>query len=175
MDKVDELGIADNTVFIFTSDNGGEMVPGHQGWGGPWSGSYFTGKEGSFRTPFIIRWPGKVPAGKVSNEIVHQFDLYATVAKIADGKVPTDRTIDSKDMTDFFLGKQEESGREGFVIYVGNDIHGVKWCNYKLTFKKFEGGLGTGRLNVYPLPRFYNLYDDPKEGYPVTTATAGAL
>ncbi|MCK5794783.1 MAG: arylsulfatase, partial [Anaerolineales bacterium] len=166
LDKVDELGIADNTIFIFTSDNGGEMVPGYNGWGGPWSGSYFTGKEGSLRTPFIMRWPGKVPAGKVSNEIVHQFDLYATLAKFTGGKVPTDRVIDSKDMTNFFLGKQEESGREGIVIYVGNDIHGVKWRNYKLMFKEFEGGLGTGKLNVYPLPRFYNLYNDPKEEYP---------
>ena len=119
--------------------------------------------------PFIVRWPGKVPAGKVSNEIVHQFDLFATLANIAGGKVPTDRIIDSKDMTDFFLGKQEESGRDGFVVYVGNDIHGVKWQNYKMMFKELEGGMGTGKLNVFPLPRFYNLYDDPKEEYPVTT------
>jgi len=79
---VDELGIADNTVFIFTSDNGGEATPGYQGWSGPWSGSYFTGKEGSLRVPFIVRWPGKVPAGMISNEIVHQFELFATLAKL---------------------------------------------------------------------------------------------
>jgi arylsulfatase len=173
LDKVDELGITDNTIFIFTSDNGGEMVPGYQGWGGPWSGSYFTGKEGSLRVPFMIRWPGKIPAGKVSNEIVHTFDLYATFAKITAGKVPTDRIIDSKDMTNFFLGKQEESGRDGFVIYVGNAIHGVKWRNFKMMFQEFEGGVGTGRLNVYPLPHFYNLYNDPKEEYPITQATGG--
>ena len=175
LDKVDELGVAANTIFIFTSDNGGETTPGYQGWSGPWSGSYFTGKEGSLRVPFIVRWPGKVPAGKVSNEIVHQFDLYATLANIAGGKVPTDRIIDSKDMTAFFLGKQEESGREGFVVYVGNDIHGVKWRNFKMMFKELDGEKGTGKLNVYPLPHFYNLYDDPREQYPVTTATAGAF
>ena len=175
LDKVDELGIADNTIFIFTSDNGGECIPGYQGWSGPWSGSYFTGKEGSLRVPFIVRWPGKVPAGKISNEIVHQFDLFATLANIAGGKVPTDRIIDSKDMTDFFLGKQEESGRDGFVVYVGNDIHGVKWHNFKMMFKEFEGGLGSGKLNVFPLPHFYDLYSDPKEEYPVTKATGGSL
>ena len=151
LDKVDELGIADNTIFIFTSDNGGEMTPDHQGWNGPWSGSYFTGKEGSLRVPFIVRWPGKVPAGKVSNEIVHQFDLFATLANIAGGKVPTDRIIDSKDMTDFFLGKQEESGRDGFVVYVGNDIHGVKWQNYKMMFKEFEGGSGYWETERVPV------------------------
>ena len=175
LDKVDELGITDNTVFIFTADNGGEMLPTYQGWNGPWSGSYFTGKEGSLRVPFIVRWPGKVPAGKVSNEIVHMFDLYATFANIAGGKVPTDRVIDSKDMTDFFLGKQEASGRDGFVIYVGNDIHGVKWQNYKMMFMELEGGLGTGKLNKFPFPHFYNLYEDPKEEYPLTKEVGANL
>jgi len=117
--------------------------------------------------PFIVRWPGKVPAGKVSNEIVHQFDLYATLANIAGGEVPTDRIIDSKDMTDFFLGKQEKSGRDGFVIYVGDDIFGVKWQNYKMMFKELEGGLGNGMLNEFPFVRFFNLYEDPKEEYPM--------
>ena len=85
-----KLGIKDNTIFIFTADNGPEMLPGHNGWGGPWRGSYFTGLEGSLRVPFIIRWPGKVPAGVVSNEIVHEFDMYATFAKWAGAKVPQD-------------------------------------------------------------------------------------
>jgi len=175
LDKVEELGIADNTIFIFTADNGGEMAPTYQGWNGPWSGSYFTAKEGSLRVPFIVRWPGKVPAGKVSNEIVHMFDLYSTFANITGGKVPTDRVIDSKDMTNFFLGKQEQSGRDGFVVYVGNDIFGVKWHNYKMLFKEFEGGLGTGKVNTFPMPHFYNLYEDPREQYPVTSAIGGAL
>ena len=175
LDKVDELGIADNTIFIFTSDNGGEFMPGYTGWSGPWSGSYFTGKEGSLRVPFIIKWPGKVPAGIVSNEIVHQYDVYATLAKFAGGEVPTDRIVDSKDVSEFFLGNTEESGREGFVVYVGNDVFGAKWRNYKMLLKELEGGLGTGRVNEYSVPRFYNLYMDPKEEFPVTQALAGEM
>ena len=89
--------------------------------------------------------------------------------------MPTDRVIDSMDMTDFFLGKQEASGRDGFVIYVGDDIHGVKWQNYKMMFMELEGGLGTGKLNRFPFPRFYNLYEDPKEEYPVTKELGGNL
>ena len=58
LDLLDELGIADNTIFIWTSDNGPEMIPGYQGWSGPWRGSYFTAREGSLRVPFIMRWPG---------------------------------------------------------------------------------------------------------------------
>jgi arylsulfatase len=171
LDTIDELGIADNTIFIFTSDNGPEMLPGHNGWGGPWRGSYFTGLEGSLRVPFIMRWPGRVPAGTVSNEIVHAMDLYATFANIAGGSVPDDRVIDSIDQTEFFLGEQEPSNRDAFVVYVGNDLFGVKWRNWKMMFKEVERG--TDAKRTYDFPRFYNLYSDPKEEYPLTSATAG--
>ena len=82
LDTVDELGIRDNTLFIFTSDNGPDPTTPHHGFSGPWSGSYFTGREGSLRVPFIARWPGNVPAGLKSNEIVHQMDLFPTLAGI---------------------------------------------------------------------------------------------
>jgi len=171
LDTLDELGIADKTIFIFTSDNGPEMLPGHNGWSGPWRGSYFTGLEGSLRVPFIIRWPNRVPADRVSNEIVHAMDLYATFANIAGGTVPDARVIDSIDQTDFFLGKQEKSNRDGFVVYVGNDLFGIKWRNWKMMFKEVERG--TDDKKTYDFPRFYNLYNDPKEEYPLTRDTAG--
>jgi arylsulfatase A-like enzyme len=171
LETIDELGIADNTIFIFTSDNGPEMLPGHNGWGGPWRGSYFTGLEGSLRVPFIMRWPGRVPAGAVSNEIVHAMDLYATFANMAGGSVPDDRVMDSIDQTEFFRGEQEQSNRDAFVVYVGNDLFGVKWRNWKMMFKEVERG--TDAKRTYDFPRFYNLYNDPKEEYPLTRATAG--
>jgi arylsulfatase len=171
LETIDELGIADNTIFIFTSDNGPEMLPGHSGWGGPWRGSYFTGLEGSLRVPFIMRWPGRVPAGAVSNEIVHAMDLYATFANMAGGSVPDDRVMDSIDQTSFFLGEQEQSNRDAFIVYVGNDLFGVKWRNWKMMFKEVERG--TDAKRTYDFPRFYNLYNDPKEEYPLTKATAG--
>jgi len=171
LDTINKLGIEKNTIFIFTSDNGPEMLPGHNGWSGPWRGSYFTGLEGSLRVPYIIRWPGKVPAGKVSNDIVHEMDLFATFASIAGGKVPSDRVIDSVDQSKFFLGKQEKSNRDGFIIYVGNDIFGIKWRNWKMMFKEYDRG--TDEMKTYGFPRFVNLYADPKEEYPFTKATAG--
>jgi arylsulfatase len=173
LDTIEELGVADKTIFIFTSDNGPEMLPGHNGWSGPWRGSYFTGLEGSLRVPFIIRWPGKVPAEMVSNEIVHEMDLFATFAKVTGGKVPQDRVIDSVDQSDFFLGKQEKSNRDGIIVYVGNDLFGIKWRNWKMMFKEVERG--SDAKKTFDLPRFFNLYNDPKEEYPVTKATAGHL
>ena len=165
LDVVDKLGITNNTIFIFTSDNGPEMTERAAGWGGPWRGTYFTGLEGSLRVPFIIRWPGKIPAGRVSNEIVHEMDLFRTFAAIVGGKVPTDRAIDGLDQSDFFFGKQEMSKRNGFVIYVGNEIYGVKWQNWKMMMRELE--TGTGVVEQWGIPRFFNLYQDPKEEHPL--------
>jgi len=175
LDTLDKLGIADNTIFIFTSDNGPEMLPGHNGWSGPWRGSYFTGLEGSLRVPFIMRWPGKVPAGMVSNEIVHEMDLFPTFAKIAGGNVPQDRVIDGVDQLDFLTGKQKKSDRDGLIVYVGTELFGVKWRNWKMMFQELGEGKGTDARLHYDFPRFFNLYSDPKEMYPLTKATAGHL
>ena len=81
LDAVDDLRIRDNTIVVFTSDNGPEATHPWQGTSGPWRGYYFTHMEGSLRVPFIIRWPDRVPAGRVSNEIVHEADTYTTFAR----------------------------------------------------------------------------------------------
>ena len=121
LDAIDELGIRDDTIFIFTADNGPEAAHGNntltletstQGTAGPWRGTLFTGFEGSLRVPFALRWPSKIPAGTASDEIVHEMDLFPTLARIAGGKVPDDRVIDGIDMSDFFLGKRKKSGRD---------------------------------------------------------------
>ncbi len=164
LDAVDEMGVRENTIFIFTSDNGPEFSEAWFGFPGPWRGTYFTQTEASMRVPFIVRWPGKVPAGAVNNEIVHQTDLYPTLARIAGGKVPTDRVMDGVDQGDFLLGKKEKSDRESVVIYVGNDIFGVKWRNWKMLNKELDAA--NGPVKDYGIPRFYNLLIDPKEEHP---------
>ena len=63
--------------------------------------------------PFMIRWPGRIAAGRVGNEIVHGVDMFATLARFGGARVPTDRPFDSIDQSDFFLGKTEKSAREG--------------------------------------------------------------
>jgi arylsulfatase len=169
LDAVDELGIRDNTIFIFTSDNGPEAMVPHQGFGGPWRGSYFTGLEGSLRVPFLIRWPGKIPERAVSNEIVHQMDIYTTLAALTGSDIPGDRVIDGIDQTDFFLGKQDNSDRESVIIYVGDDIYGVKWRNWKMVTTELDAGFGLPTKS-YSIPLFYNLNLDPKEQFPMQEA-----
>jgi arylsulfatase len=171
LDTIDELGIAENTIFIFTADNGPEALDYGEtsmtvetalhGSPGPWRATLFTGYEGALRVPFVIRWPGKIEAGRVSDEIVHEMDLFPTLAAIAGGAVPQDRPIDGIDMSDFLLGKTEKSGREGFIVYMGNDVFGVKWRDWKLHFKEQSGWNGV--LREYTMPRLYNLINDPQE------------
>jgi arylsulfatase len=166
LSEVDRLKIRDNTIFIFTSDNGPDSQAPHHGFSGPWRGSYFTALEGSLRSPFIIRWPGKIPAGTVNNEIVHEMDLFPTFAQVAGGKVPNDRVIDGVNQYDFLVGKRQKSNRESVVIYVGNDIYGVKWRNWKMMFKETPAAWGQ-KLKTWSFPVFYDLLTDPKEEYPL--------
>ena len=88
LDALDAAGIADNTIVIFTSDDGPEFQDPYRGTAGPWTGTYNTAMEGALRVPFIARWPGHIPAGRVSNGMVHITDLYTTLASITGAKVP---------------------------------------------------------------------------------------
>ncbi len=171
LDTVEDLGIAEDTIFIFTADNGPESLSAGEtsmtvetavhGSSGPWRSTLFTGYEGALRVPFAIRWPGKIEAGRESDEIVHEMDLFPTLGKIAGADVPDDRVIDGIDMAEFFLGRTKKSGRDGFIVYMGNDVFGVKWRNWKLHFKEQTGWNGV--LREYTMPRAYNLLNDPLE------------
>jgi arylsulfatase len=161
LDAVKQLGIEENTLVIFASDNGPEELLPWRGWAGPWSGSYFTAMEGALRAPFILRFPGRVPAERVSNEIVHEVDLFTTLARIAGAQPPQDRIIDGVDQSDFFFGKQEKSNREGFPCYVGDVLHAVKWRHWKVHFVWQEYMFDSPQ--PLPNPRVINLIEDPKE------------
>jgi arylsulfatase A-like enzyme len=171
LDAIERLGIGENTIFIFTADNGPEALPvgsntvatetTRPGSAGPWRGTLFTGFEGSLRVPFLIKWPGKIDAGISSNEIVHEMDLLPTFSNIIGGNIPTDRKIDGIDQTSFFLGEQTKSNREGIIVYMGNEIFGVKWRDWKINFKEQETVFS--EVKVYTTPRVYNLLTDPGE------------
>ena len=77
------------------------------------------------------------------------------------GKVPDDRVIDGVDQTDFFLGEQVKSNREGVIVYMGNDIYGVKWRNWKVNFKELDSVFS--EVRELGMPRVYNLLTDPQE------------
>ncbi len=126
LDVIDNLGLRQNTLVIFTSDNGPWNQPkytdrkkGHPEGSVFWgqSGPLRNGKgscyEGGYRLPCIVRWPGKVPAGRVSDAIFATIDFMPTFAHLAGFEVPSDRRIDGIDQTDLLLGNRE-TGREHF-------------------------------------------------------------
>lgn len=164
LDTVDELGLKDDTIFIFTSDNGREGIKRSFGFTGPWRGTMFSPYEGSLRVPFLIRYPGKIPPRQVSNDIVHIIDLFPTLANFVGGDIPEDRILDGVDQSDFFMAKSEKSPRESVIIYIGNELFGVKWRNWKMLLKEIDKKSYAIQTMAYP--SIYNLLIDPKEEEP---------
>ncbi len=161
LDAVERLGIRDDTIVIFASDNGPEFIRPWDGWAGPWRGQYFTALEGGIRVPFIIRWPNRIPAGRVSDEIVHGTDIFPTLVKLTGASLPTDRPIDGMDQSDFLLGKAEKSAREGILIWCADRLQAVKWRNFKVHFYKQDTMVSPPvKLGV---PLLFNLYTNPRE------------
>ena len=161
VDEVSALGIAANTVFVFASDNGPEFRRPWRGTAGPWRGTYHTSMEGSLRVPFTMRWPGRIPAGAVSDEIVHVTDLFVTLARIAGARIPEDRPIDGVDQLEFFMNPSAKSRREGFVFYIKDELRAVKWRNWKMHIV-WEPEPNTGP-NHLETPWIFNVVTDPKE------------
>jgi arylsulfatase len=168
LDAIDALRIRDGTIVVFTSDNGPEAVWPWQGSAGPWSGYYFTHMEGSLRVPFIIRWPGRIAAGRVSNEIVHEVDTFTTVARLAGAPIPQDRPIDGVDQADFLLRNSDTSNREGFPVFVADRLEAVKWRNWKVVFYDAQRDWWTPPTKL-GAPKAFDLITDPKEEYPQTS------
>ncbi len=128
LDEIDRLGVRDDTIVVFAGDNGAEDMLLWRGSPGFWQGSYLAGAEGNLRTPCIVRWPEAVPAGRVTDEIVHVTDWFTTLLTMAGcgGLVPTDRNIDGVDQTGLLAGRSETSAREGYLYWVGDTLYGVK-------------------------------------------------
>jgi arylsulfatase A-like enzyme len=162
LDAIDRLGIRETTIVLWCTDNGAEERRPWRGSSGPWSGFYNTAMEGGIRTPCLIRWPGRIPAGQVSNEIVSITDLFPTLAAAVGAPeiVPADRAIDGVNQLPFLEGRQAESNRDHVLFYTGARLAAVKWHDWKLHY--FFQPLPGGGVQDPPM-RLFNLRTDPKE------------
>ena len=161
MDAVKALGIENNTLFIFASDNGPEFRRPWRGTAGPWSGTYHTAMEGGLRVPLIVKWPGHIDKARVSDDIVHVTDLFTTLIEVAGAEMPTDRPIDGLSQLSWWKGLVEKSAREGFLFYIKTELRAVKWRHWKLHFVfESEPNSGTKHLET---PWLFNIKRDPKE------------
>jgi arylsulfatase len=143
------------------------------GFSGPWRGGYLTSLEGSNRVPCIVRWPGKVPAGKVSNELVHAVDWFTTLLLAAGATVPGDRMIDGMDMRGFLLGDAGLSGRDTILCLQGNRLQAVKWRQWKGHL--FQQDAWASTWVPYSIPHIHNLEWDPREEHEIDFPHAWVL
>jgi arylsulfatase A-like enzyme len=162
LDALDSLGITDDTIVFWCTDNGAEMRRPWRGSAGPWRGFYNSAMEGGIRSPCVVRWPARIPAGRVSNEIVHEVDLFPTIAAAvgAPGIVPDDRIVDGVNQLPFLEGSQARSNRQS-ALFLAREGHvmAVKWHNWKLWYL-FRTELEPESDN---LVRLFDLGVDPKE------------
>ena len=122
-------GVDENTLVILTSDNGPSV-----GKAGPLKGKKGSTNEGGMREATVIRWPGKIPAGTDNDELMTTMDLLPTFAKLAGADVPTDRTIDGKDIWPTLTG-QAATPHEAFFYHRGNTLSAVRAGKWKLHVK----------------------------------------
>ena len=157
------LNIEDNTLVIWCSDNGAEMRRPWRGSPGPWRGFYNSAMEGGIRTPCVIRWPNQIPAKQVSNEMMHEVDLFATIAAAVGSKdiVPKDRAFDGIDQLPFLKGKQTNSNRESVIFMESQgNVMAVKWHDWKLWYH-FKTEIP--EPDPDNLVRLFDLRADPRE------------
>ncbi|MGD9420494.1 MAG: sulfatase-like hydrolase/transferase [Verrucomicrobiota bacterium JB025] len=130
--RIKELGLDENTWVIFTSDNGPWWIQGpHAGHCEPLRSAKTSTYEGGLRVPFIVRAPGKVPAGKTCDLVCANIDLLPTIAKLSGAKVPGDRVIDGLDISGIFRGSQVVLNRPYFY-YQHQALRAVRLGDWKL-------------------------------------------
>ena len=168
MNHLEKLELTENTLFIFTSDNGaenyhridepvgGRNIPLHE-----WKGSAY---EGGFRVPCIMYWPGTIPSGQVSSELVTALDIFSTVANLSGASMPQDRIIDGLDMTDFLTGKNAASPRETFYYYEREQLQAVRKGNWKLHLPMDNRYVYFWKEDTFDMPALlYNIDHDIAE------------
>jgi arylsulfatase len=190
LDLVDQLGIGDNTIVMYSTDNGPHMNTWPDGAMTPFRNEKNTNWEGAFRVPLLMRWPGKIPAGVVVNDIVQHHDWLPTflaaagepdvVEKLKKGHKAGDKTfkvhIDGYNLLPFLTTKGVRSPRQGFVYFNDDgDLVALRYDNWKVVFmeQRTRGTLEVWMDPFVPLrvPKLFNLRTDPYERADITSNT----
>jgi arylsulfatase len=190
LDLLDELGIADNTLVMYSTDNGPHMNTWPDGAMTPFRSEKDTNWEGAFRVPLLARWPGKIPASVVSNEIVQHHDWLPTflamagdqdiIEKLKKGHKAGDKTfkvhIDGYNLLPYLTGKEKKSPRPGFIYFDDDgNLVALRYGNWKAVFmeQRCPGTLQVWAEPFIPLriPKLFNLRTDPFERADITSNT----
>ncbi|WP_413586645.1 arylsulfatase [Bdellovibrio sp. HCB274] len=190
LDCLDDLGITENTIVLYTTDNGPHMNTWPDGAMTPFRSEKNTNWEGAFRVPLLLRWPGKVKAGEVSNEIIQHHDWLPTFLAAAGNSDVKEKLLqghqsagknfrvhlDGFNLLPYLTGQEEKSPRPGFIYFSDDgDLVGLRWQNWKLVFSE-QRSKGTMQVWAEPfiplrIPKLFNLRTDPFEKADITSNT----
>lgn len=179
--KLDDLGVADDTIVVFTTDNGAEVMSWPDGGATPFRGEKDTNWEGGWRIPCVMRWPGVIEPGRVINDVCSLQDFIPTFAaangepdlveKVKKGYKAGDKTfkvhLDGYNLMPFLAGKEKESPRKGFIYWSDDgECMAMRTGHYKIVFAEQRSkGLDVWRepLSMMRIPKFFDLRSDPFE------------
>jgi arylsulfatase A-like enzyme len=190
LDLIDRLGISEDTLVLYSTDNGPHMNTWPDGAMTPFRSEKNTNWEGAFRVPQVVRWPGKIAAGTISNEIVHHHDWFPTflamagnsnvVEQLTKGRTANDKKfkvqLDGYNLLPYLTGKEKKSPRKGFIYFDDDgNLVALRFDNWKVVFmeQRVEGTLRVWSEPFVPLrvPKLYNLRTDPYERADITSNT----
>ncbi len=180
LETLEYMNLMENTIVIFTSDNGGEIpankpnAPENQAikYGlkinGELRGDKHTIWEGGTRVPFMVSWPGKIDAGSVSDDMINLIDIFATLSEITGGKLPTSKDIapDSHSFLPSLINSANQHPRTSMVTADANGMHAIRVGNWKYIDDTPPEGLSGKKLNGLKQtfqPQLFNLEKDPGE------------
>ena len=179
--KLEEMGQLDNTIVVFTTDNGAEVITYPDGGNTPFKGGKLTTWEGGMRAPCVIRWPGHIKPGTVLNDIFASYDWMPTFVEIAGGakgnalneqimagKYPgiVKTKLNGVNQLDYLTGKSAKSARDTFFYYGGPVPSAVRYKNWKIYFAMASEAATGGLMGVHTFhwPLVNNIKRDPFEG-----------
>ena len=190
LDKLDELGIADNTIVLYSTDNGPHKNTWPDAAASPFRSEKNTNLEGGWRVPAMVRWPGRIKAGSVSNDIMHHLDWFQTFLaaagepeignKLLNGHRVGGKTynvhLDGYNYLPYLTGETAEAPRrEIFYLSDGGDFTAVRVGDWKIVFmeQRVQGTMGVWAEPFVPLrlPKLFNLRRDPFETADATSNT----
>ncbi|HKE61192.1 MAG TPA: arylsulfatase [Nitrospira sp.] len=179
--KVEDLGLADNTIIMYSTDNGAETVTWPDGGITPFHGEKGTTFEGGHRVPLLVKWPGVIKPGSIYNEMIAHNDWMPTFAAAAGMPDAVERFkqgiklhgkdfkahLDGYNFLPFLKGEAKKSPREEYFYFgQGGELNAVRWNDWKVNFAMIDGNIATGTRKITGWPIIINLRADPYEKMP---------
>ena len=190
LDLLDELGLAEDTLVFYSTDNGPHCNTWPDAGTTPFRSEKNTNWEGAFRVPAMVRWPGKIEAGTVCNDLIAHLDWFPTIAAVGGDTTVKERLmkgetlngvhykvhLDGHNMLPFLTGEVKESPRKGFVYFSDDgDIVALRYQNWKIVFMEQRSpgtlGLWANPFVTLRAPTILNLRTDPYEFAQITSNT----